>query len=106
MPPFSYKPNIKINFFCINHNDILLIIKNLDLTKAHGCGNILIKMIQICGESVALLLKLLFDTALKEKKNSRHMKISKCSSCSPKARRKFVKKQSSNQLTFYLYQNI
>ena len=81
-------------------------LKNLDLTKAHGCGNILIKMIQICGESVALLLKLLFDTALKEKKNSRHMKISKCSSCSPKARRKFVKKQSSNQLTFYLYQNI
>ena len=52
----------------LNHNDISSIIKNLDSNKAHGCDNISIKMIQICGESIALPLKLLFETALKEKK--------------------------------------
>ena len=68
MPPFAYKTNVRINSFRINHNDISLIIKNLDSNKAHGCDNISIKMIQICGESIALPLKLLFETALKEKK--------------------------------------
>ena len=68
MPPFAYKTNVRINSFRINHNDISLTIKNIDLNKAHGCDNISIKMIQICGESIALPLKLLFETALKEKK--------------------------------------
>ena len=68
MPPFAYKTNVRINSSRINHNDISLIIKKLDSNKAHGCDNISIKMIQICGESIALPLKLLFETALKEKK--------------------------------------
>ena len=68
MPPFAYKTNVRINSFRINHNDISLTIKNIDSNKAHGCDNISIKMIQICGESIALPLKLLFETALKEKK--------------------------------------
>ena len=54
MPPFAYKTNVRINSLRINHNDISLIIKNIDLNKAHGCDNISIKMIQICGESIAL----------------------------------------------------
>ena len=54
LPPFAYKTNFKINSFRINHNDISLIIKNLDSNKAHACDNISIKMIQICGESIAL----------------------------------------------------
>ena len=68
MPPFAYKNNVRINSFLINHNDISLIIKNLDSNKAHGCDNILIKIIQICGKSIALPLKLPFKTAFKEKK--------------------------------------
>ena len=68
MPPFLYKTNVRTNSFRINYNDISLIIKNLDSNKAHGCDNISIKIIQICGESIALPLKLLFETALKEKK--------------------------------------
>ena len=68
MPSFAYKNNVRINSFRINHNDISLIIKNLDSNKAHGCDNISIKMIQICGKSVALPHKLLFERALKEKK--------------------------------------
>ena len=68
MSLFVCKTNVRINSFRINHDDISLIIKNLDSNKAYGCDNISIKMIQICGESIALPLKLLFETALKEKK--------------------------------------
>ena len=68
MPPFAYKTKVRIISFCINHNDISLIIKNLDLNKAHCFDNISIKMVQICGKSIGLLLKLLFETALKGKK--------------------------------------
>ena len=68
MPPFAYKTSVRINFFGINHRDISLVIKNLDSNKAHGCDNISTKAIQICGESIALPLKLLFETGLKEEK--------------------------------------
>ena len=68
MPLFACKTNVRINSFRINRDDISLIIKNLDSNKAHGCDIISVKMIQICGESIALALKLLFETALKKKK--------------------------------------
>ena len=68
MSLFVCKTNVRINSFRINHDDISLIIKNLDSNKAYGCDNISIKMIQICVESIAFPIKLLFETALKEKK--------------------------------------
>ena len=68
MSPFAYKTNFRMNSFHIHHNGISLVIKNLDSNKANGCNNILIKMIQNCGESITFPLKLLFETALKEKK--------------------------------------
>ena len=61
-------------------------MKILDLNRAHGCGNISRKMIQIFGESVALPLKLQFDIASKEK-ISRLMEISKCSFCLQKQKK-------------------
>ena len=45
MPPFAYKTSVRIDSFHINHNDISLIIKNLDSNKAHGCDNISMKII-------------------------------------------------------------
>ena len=51
MLPFTYKTSVRINSLRINHNDISLIIKNLDSNKAPGCENISTKMIQICAES-------------------------------------------------------
>ena len=56
MAPFVYKKDVRINSVRKNHNDISLIIKNLNSNKAHGFDNI------------ALTLKLLFETKLKEKK--------------------------------------
>ena len=61
MPPFIYKIDVWINCFRINGYDISLIIKN-------GYDNIWIRIIQIYSESIAVPLKLLLETALKEKR--------------------------------------
>ena len=66
LPPFACKTNVRIIFFCVSHNDTLLIIKNLDSNKAHSCGNISIKMGQICDVFTDFPLKLLFETAWKQ----------------------------------------
>ena len=50
----------------INNN--LSIIKSLHSTKAHGCDNLPIKMIQICKEVITIPLKRIFDQSLKEGK--------------------------------------
>ena len=76
------------------------------MNKANGCDNISIKMIQICGESIALSFKLLFETALKEKKFLDMWKLTNVIPVYKKEGKKFVKKLSSYQLTFYLQQNI
>ena len=106
MPPFAYKSNVRINSFCINHNDISLIIKTLVSNKAHGGDNISIKMIQICGESIPLPLKLLFEVVLKEKKCPDIWKLANVVRVHKKEEKKIVKKLSPYQLTSYLQQII
>ena len=56
LPPYACKTNVRIIFFCVSHNDTLLIIKNLDSNKAHSCGNISIKMRHICDYLLIFLL--------------------------------------------------
>ena len=63
---FSYRTNARITSFGFTEEDISLIIKNLDPTKAHGCDNIAIKMIKICSESLTVPLRILFEQSLKE----------------------------------------
>lgn len=72
--PFSNKTNIRINCVGVNHNDISLVVKNLDSNKAHGSDNTSVKVIQIFGESITLPLKLSFETALKNKECSNKWK--------------------------------
>ena len=62
------RTNTKITSFYVTKEDILLITKNLDSTKAHGLDNISIKMIKIWGESITVPLKIIFEQSLKEKK--------------------------------------
>ena len=70
LPPFLHRTNARITSFYVTKEDILLIIKNLDSSKAHGWDNISIKMIIICGESITVPLKITFEQSLKEKKFS------------------------------------
>ena len=110
MPPFAYKTNVRINSFRISHNDISLIRKNLNSNKADGCDNISIKVIQIYGESIALSPKLLFKTALKEKRLRDIWKLADVVPVQEKEEKEKEKKRkkriSSYQLTSYFQQNI
>ena len=66
-PQFAYKTVVKINSFQVNQNDISLAIKTLDAEKAYDWDNISIKMIQICGDPIALPVMLLFNDIEREK---------------------------------------
>ena len=68
LPPFLHRTNARITLFYVTEEDMLLIIKNLDSSKAHGWDNISIKMIKICGESITVPLTIIFEQSLKEKK--------------------------------------
>ena len=52
----QYKTDVKINSLRINQNEISLIINTSDGKKAHGLDNISAKVIQIWGDTIALLL--------------------------------------------------
>ena len=65
---FLHSTNARITSFYVTKEDILLLIKNLDSSKAHRWDNISIKMIIICGESITVPLKITFEQSLKEKK--------------------------------------
>ena len=68
LPPFSYRTGRRIKSFHVTENYILAIIKTLYPNKAHGCGNISIKMINICSQSLILPLKMIFEHSLKKGK--------------------------------------
>ena len=66
LPNLEYKTDERLNYFEINENDILSIIKNLNASKAHGWDKISIRMIKLCGKTIAILLKLIFQSKLEE----------------------------------------
>ena len=49
---FSYKTDKRLTSFDINDDDILPIIRNLNVDKAHGWDQLSIKMIKTCGNSI------------------------------------------------------
>ena len=61
---FCCKTQKRISDIEIKEDDILLIIKKLNLDKAHGWDNVSICMIQLCGKSIAKSLKYLFESFL------------------------------------------
>ena len=65
-PNLEYNTDVRLNYFEINENDILSIIKNLYASKAHGWDKILIRMIKLWAAIIAVLLKLIFRSMLKE----------------------------------------
>ena len=54
--------------FKVTESDILSIINSLDTTKTHGYDNLSIRMIKMCGESIILPLKIIFQESLKKRK--------------------------------------
>ena len=56
----------RLNSCSITEKDILAIIKSLDTNKPNRWDNISIKIIKMCGESLALPLKVIFEAALND----------------------------------------
>ena len=65
LPPFEYKVNSNIHNISFTENEIISIIRSLNYNKAHSWEGISIRMVKICDDSIALPLKMIFDTALK-----------------------------------------
>ena len=66
LPDISFHTNTILNSFSITKKDILALIKSLDPNNSHGWDNISIKMIKMCGELLALPLKMIFEAALND----------------------------------------
>ena len=66
LPVFNFKTNNRLKSFDINENDLHLLIKNVNVNKAHEWDGISIRVTQLCGKSINLPLKLLFKTILEE----------------------------------------
>lgn len=52
--------------FYVNEKDIYLIIKYLSPKKVQVCGNISIKMIQVCGKTITAPLRIIFEESLRK----------------------------------------
>ena len=65
LPPFECKVSSIIEDVFFSELEIVSIIRLLNSNKAHGWDGISIRMVKICDESIALPLKIIFDTALK-----------------------------------------
>ena len=63
---FFHIERSRIKSFHVTENNILARTKILDSNKAHGRGNISIRMIKICSQSFILLLKTVFEHSLKK----------------------------------------
>ena len=63
---FSYKTEKRLTSFDIKEDDILLIIKNLKVNKAHRWDQLSIRMIKACSNSISFPLKLIFKSMINE----------------------------------------
>ena len=55
----------RLNYIDFNEDEILEIIRELNIHKAHGNGDISIRMIKICDKSLLKPLMLLFENSTK-----------------------------------------
>ena len=62
LPNFKYKTDKLLTSLEINEDDILLILKNLIVDKAHGWDDLSIRIIKICSTSLTLPLELIFNS--------------------------------------------
>ena len=66
LPNFSYKTEKILTSFDIKDDDILSIIKNLNVDKAHGWDQLSIRMIKSCCDAITFQLKLIFKSMIDE----------------------------------------
>ena len=60
----TYKTDQRLEQFTLDINDIIPLINTLNANKATGPGRISSKMLLLCGDTVALPLKIIFNNIL------------------------------------------
>ena len=63
---FSYRTERILTSFDINDDDILPVIKNVNVDKAHGWDQLSIRMKKACGDVITFPLKLIFKSMINE----------------------------------------
>ena len=66
LPNFSYKTEKIVTSFDIKDDDVLSIIKNVNVDKVHGWYQSSIRMIKICSDPISFPLKLIFKSLINE----------------------------------------
>ena len=66
LPSLEFKTSKRIEKITFTDEDIYLIIKNLNVDKSHGWDNISIRMIKHSSKSIALPLRLIFQSILND----------------------------------------
>ena len=66
LPKLECKTDKRLNRFEINESDIFSIIKNFNASKALGWDKISIRMVKLCGKTIAIPLKQIFRSMLEE----------------------------------------
>ena len=64
LPALTYKTDERFGQFQVTTNDIIPLISNINPNKASGSDGISAKMLLLCGETVALPLKIIFSNIL------------------------------------------
>ena len=64
LPNFSLLTDAKLETFEISNEQILNILTNLNINKAHGPDMISVRMIKLCGNDLCVPLRLIFDNIL------------------------------------------
>jgi len=64
LPNFNIITNSSLETILINENQILGILKSLNVNKAHGPDNISGRMIQLCGASISLPLSIIYNNII------------------------------------------
>ena len=60
----TFKTQSRLNSICFEEDDILRIIRNLNVDKAHGHDNISMRMLKICDSVVVEPLSLIFKSCI------------------------------------------
>ena len=62
LPNFSYKTEKILTSSDIKDDEILPIVRNLNVDKAHGWDQLSTRMIKTCGDAITFPLKLIFKS--------------------------------------------
>ena len=64
LPAFDFITDQRLSDIGVSSAEIIEIISKLDTNKSHGHDNLSVQMIKICGEDLAVPLKIIFDNIL------------------------------------------